>query len=89
MFPEGVIIRSIDPITRKTVIKFANDVASRLIKSNQNGIAFSNDLRVTSEENLNSNIQSSKILSEFLEEQELKIDTERFSISSQLAELKD
>ena len=32
VFPEGVIIRSVDPVTKQTVIKFANDVASQFLR---------------------------------------------------------
>ena len=44
---------------------------------------------MTSEENLNANSINSKILSEFLDEQEIKIDLNRFSSSSQLIEIRD
>ena len=89
VFPEGVIIRSVDPITQKTVIKFANDVASKLLKQNKNGLEFSEDFRMTTGENLNASSINSKILSEFLDEQEIKIDLNRFSSSSQLIEIRD
>ena len=29
LFPEGVIIRSIDPVTKETILKFANDAAKK------------------------------------------------------------
>ena len=33
IFPEGVIIRSLDPITKQTLITFANDVAKNIVVS--------------------------------------------------------
>ena len=35
VFPEGVIIRSFDQKTKETILKYANDIARKLIWDNQ------------------------------------------------------
>ena len=76
LFPEGVIIRSIDPITKQTVNRFANDMAWKIILNDvgeeQAGIVKINIIQ--SEENLqNHHVKRLASLDEFLEQQEFKI----------------
>ena len=86
VFPEGVIIRSVDPVAKQTVIKFANDVASQFL-GRQADSEISDELRVK----LDSPDQShdDERLEEFLQEQELKIDTDQFAWGSQMVEIKE
>ena len=46
VFPEGVIIQSIDPLTKQTVIKFANDVANQFLKQVNDSVEVSSELKV-------------------------------------------
>ena len=89
IFPEGVIIRSIDPITRKIIIRFANDVANQFLQKINDEVILSDNLKVISEINSNQNNEMNKTLSDFINEQELKIDVNLFASSNQMAELKD
>ena len=87
VFPEGVIIRSIDPVSKKTVVKFANDVASQFLKQSEGNTEVSAELKVkhsSAEQD-----QQEKWLDEFLHEQELKVDTEQFASTTQMVELRE
>ena len=43
VLPEGVIIRSVDPITQRVITEFANDYAHKFIKENNGDISISED----------------------------------------------
>ena len=87
VFPEGVIIRSIDPVTKQTIIKFANDVASQFLKQMDESTEVSEELKVIPDNSVDN--QNDQQLAEFLHEQELKIDTQQYAHSSQMIELKE
>ena len=89
IFPEGVIIKSIDPVSKRTVIKFANDVAYRFLNKAGEGDEISDNLKVHLGENLQQNSDEKMSLSEFLLKQELQIDTNRFENSSEIIRLDD
>ena len=61
LFPEGVIIRSIDPVTKETILKFANDAAKKfnlenLDKDHDLGI----EVVLLNDSNTTTNFESSK-----------------------------
>ena len=85
VFPEGVIIRSVDPVTKQTVIKFANDVANQFLRQQDDKTEILDNLMVK-KSCAKQNLQE-KLLEEFLKEQELKIYTEKFASTSQMVEL--
>ena len=87
VFPEGVIIRSIDPVTKQTVIKFANDVASQFLKQVDDSAEVSDKLQVIPDSPVQN--QKDQQLEEFLHEQELKIDTQKSDNLYQMIELRE
>ena len=87
VFPEGVIIRSVDPVTKQTVIKFANDVASQFLRQQDDKTEVLERIKVKPDSPVQSHEDQQLI--EFLQEQELKIDTEQFTSASQMVELKE
>ena len=86
IFPEGVIIKSIDPVTQKTVIKFANDVANQFVDKIDD-TTISENLKVNRELGISQTMEIGESLSNFLNEQELNIDAGQFSCSSQIVKL--
>ena len=89
IFPEGVIIKSIDPVSKMTIIKFANDVASKFFNKYNDKAKLSDDYIVNIMENSNKKIDEKVTLSEFLNEQELKIDTNKFANTDEMVKLID
>ena len=87
VFPEGVIIRSIDPVTKQTVIKFANDVASQFLKQVDDRAEVSDKLQVIPDSPVQN--QKDQQLEEFLHEQELKIGTQKSDNLHQMIELRE
>ena len=87
IFPEGVIIKSIDPVTKKTVIKFANDVANQFLNKIDDTFELKENLKVNPEWEIRQTINTGESLSNFLNEQELNIDAGQFSCSSQIVKL--
>ena len=88
LFPEGVIIRSIDPVTKETILKFANDAAKKFnLEKHDN--SSDNNIEVTIINNNSSknifDINKSKMtqsetvlkLDEFLKTQEEKLIEQR------------
>ena len=76
LFPEGVIIRSIDPVTRQTISRFANDVAWKIIlneaEEEETGKTIVKVIK-TEENEQNSPVNRVASLDEFLCHQELHI----------------
>ena len=89
VFPEGVIIRSVDSITQKTVIKFANDVANKFLDIKLNEMSINENFNVKLEDKTSPILNQFQSLSEFLYEQELKIDTNRFTSWETITEIKE
>ena len=86
-FPEGVIIRSIDPVTKQTVIKFANDVASQFLKQVDDSAEVSDELKVIQDNSAQN--QKYQQLEEFLQEQEFNIGTQKSDNLNQMIELRE
>ena len=89
IFPEGVIIRSIDPVTNQTVIKFANDVANQFLNKINENVEFIRDLKVSKLEPIHQNYQDFQYLESFLSHQELNININKFESSSQIVEIRE
>ena len=87
VFPEGVIIQSIDPLTKQTVIKFANDVANQFLKQVNDSVEVSSELKVIPDSPAKN--QKDQQLAEFLLGQELKMDTQKLDNSNQMIELRE
>ena len=70
-FPEGVVIRSIDPVLNRTIMAYANDVAKDII--NQNELSEDNlkDVKVNVIESMESHASNLCSLKDFLQKQEL------------------
>ena len=86
-FPEGVIIRSVDPATKEVITKFANDDAERFVKKNEGSISISEDIQVNSMTNsidLNENQNTFSSLDQFLQQQEQKIHNFEVSLSKMI-----
>ena len=89
IFPEGVIIRSIDPVTKQTIIKFANNIANQFFLKIGENLRFSSDLKVSMCDSLNNNFQMSQNIDDFLNQQESNIDINKFDSSTQIVEIKE
>ena len=89
IFPEGVIIRSIDPTTKKTVIKFANDVANKFLNKTIEGIELSRDLKINKLDSLNHNLQSFQNLENILFQKEQQYNIEEYESSNQIFEIRE
>lgn len=74
-FPEGVIIRSIDPITKQTISKFANDMADKVIYKDDDAAQDNIVVKIIHADQLNQHHHVERIgsLNEFLYHQELKV----------------
>ena len=87
IFPEGVVIRSFDPITKQTVIKFANDVANQFLNNDNGNIEFTRDLRISQCEALGPNSNSFQSINDFMNQQELNINVDQFESWNQIVEI--
>ena len=48
VFPEGVIIRSVDPTSKRVIIRFANDVAEQFLENINDGPKLSDNFKINS-----------------------------------------
>ena len=53
VFPEGVIIRSVDPTSKRVIIRFANDVAEQFLENINNEPKLSDNFKINSYINKN------------------------------------
>ena len=81
VFPEGVVIRSLDETSRQTIIKFANNIAAKVLIAEQQvgGQDQGIDIKVIENESAKTDHENNPTikLDEFLNQQELKIEFER------------
>ena len=77
VFPEGVVIRSLDSISKNTITKFANDVAKNVLNweiDNEESLKSSKVQPISSiNESFHPNLQNKLNLSDFLNQQEIKL----------------
>ena len=85
VFPEGVIIRSLDPLSQETIIKFANDVASKFWKDDRESFNISNRVSVSQASDQDN---PSLSLNEFLLKQEQKVDVLNSKLEECIVEIK-
>ena len=80
VFPEGVVIRSLDETSRQTITKFANNIAAKVLIAEQQvgGQDLGIDIKVIEDESAKTDRKNSPTikLDEFLNQQELKIEFE-------------
>ena len=70
VFPEGVMIRSFDQKTKEIILKFANDIARKLIWDNQEDYQ-NNDIKITLiDSNMDTSESVESTMKNFLENQE-------------------
>ena len=93
VFPEGVIIRSLDDVSKNTITKFANDVSKNILNWDAQIEKSLKEFKVqpvnSIDKNSNKNQDQTLILSDFLNKQELKLDNNsNQKFVEQLVELK-
>ena len=95
VFPEGVVIRSLDSNTKQTITTFANDVAKNILNFDVQKKLILDTFDVhtvwSNEESFNQDLLEQFNLSDFLNQQETKLENNKISIKSieQLVELRN
>ena len=92
VLPEGVLIRSFDPVSQEVMTEFANDYAQKFIKENNKETTISDNLLINAAK-LSASFSNNKLendlwLNDFLNLQEIKIKELEDSIS-EMVEIKD
>ena len=92
VLPEGVLIRSFDPVSQKIITEFANDYAQKFVKENNKETTISDNLLInvakSSASPPSNRFENDLWLNDFLNLQEIKIKELEDSIS-EMVEIKD
>ena len=92
VFPEGVIIRSLDEKSKQTILKFANNIASKVLVEEECKDDNKNSIKIKEVELQNNHLESESTqtisLEEFLSQQENKIEIENAENIEQIIKTK-
>ena len=92
VFPEGVIIRSLDERSKESIMKFANNIASKTLEKEQQADQENNKISIqmlNSEQIANQEDYSFTCINDFLNYQEEQIGLENLEFVEQLIKIKD